>query len=77
MKGSNCLSTPSALQTPMPASLPLPSDTSAVQILDFLHELVLRFEPHRGGQIPRFHEQPRDLRIDSPVAPQTDEDGPF
>jgi len=61
----------------MPAGLPLPSDTSAVQILDLLHELVFRFEPHRGRPIHRFHEQQRDLRIDPPVAPWPDEDEPF
>ena len=74
------MSTPSMPSAPlplMPTDLPPLSDTSAVQILDFLHELVFRFEAHYGGQIHRFYEQQRDIRINPPVAPRPDEDDPF
>lgn len=66
--------TPFAL---MPTDLPPLSDSAAVEILDFLHELVLRFEAHYGGQIHRFHEQRRDFQLNPPVAPRPDEDDPF
>ena len=61
----------------MPTELPPLSDSAAVEILDFLHELVVRFEAHYFGQLHRFHEQQRDLRINPPVAPRPDEDEPF
>lgn len=61
----------------MPTDLPPLSDSSAAEILDFLHELVLRFEAHYSGQIHRFHDDLRDIRVNPPVAPQPDEDEPF
>jgi hypothetical protein len=61
----------------MPTDLPPLSDSSAVEILEFLHELLYRFEAHYGGQIHRFHDQQRDIRIHPPVAPRPDEDEPF
>ena len=61
----------------MPADLPPLSDTSAVEILDFLHELVFRFEAHYGAQIHRFYNQQRDMRTNPPVAPRPDEEEPF
>ena len=61
----------------MPAHLPPLSDTSAVEILDFLHELVFRFEAHYGAQIHRFHNQQHDVRVNPPVAPRPDEQEPF
>jgi hypothetical protein len=70
-------SIPSAPLPLMPTDLPPLSDTSAVQILDFLHELIFRFEAHYGAQIHRFCEQQRDIRINPPVAPRPDEDEPF
>ena len=59
------------------ADLPPLSDSAAVEILDFLHELLLRFEAHYFAQIHRFHDQQRDIRVNPPVAPQPDEDDPF
>ena len=40
-------------------NIPLPplSDDAAVEILDFLHAIVLRFEAHYGGEIHRYYEQ--------------------
>ena len=61
----------------MPTDLPPLSDSSAVEILDFLHELTFRFEAHYGAQIHRFHDQQRDIRINPPGAPRPDEEEPF
>jgi len=61
----------------MPSDLPPLSDSSAVEILDFLHELVFRFEAHYSGQIHRFYNQQRDLFAYPPVALRPDEDEPF
>lgn len=61
----------------MPSDLPPLSDASAVEILDFLHELVLRFEAHYYGQINRWYQQQREL-IDPPThAPSADDSDPF
>jgi len=61
----------------MPTNLPPLSDSSAVEILDFLHELIFRFEAHYSAQIHRFYDQQRDMRVNPPVAPRPDEDEPF
>ena len=61
----------------IPADLPPLSDSAAVEILDFLHELLLRFAAHYFAQIHRFHDQQRDIRVNPPVAPQPDDDEPF
>ena len=61
----------------MPSDLPPLSDSSAVEILDFLHELLFRFEAHYGAQLQRFYDQRRDVRVNPPVAPRPDEDEPF
>jgi hypothetical protein len=61
----------------MPTDLPPLSDSSAVEILDFLHELIFRFEAHYGAQIHRSYQQQRDLFVSPPVAPRPDEDEPF
>ena len=61
----------------MPTQLPPLSDSSAVEILDFLHELLFRFEAHYGAQIHRFYDQQRDMRTNPPVAPRPDEEEPF
>ena len=37
--------------------LPHLSDDAAVAILDFLQDIVLRFESYYGGQIHRYYEQ--------------------
>jgi hypothetical protein len=44
---------------PLYHDLPMPplSDEAAVEILDFLHAIVLRFETHYGGEIHRYYEQ--------------------
>lgn len=52
----------------MPADLPALSDAAAVEILEFLHELIVRFEAHYYVQIRRFYDQQRNL---------FDEDVPF
>ena len=47
-------------QSPLlPSDLPRLSDTAAVEILDFLHELVFRFEARYAGQIHRYYDQQR------------------
>ena len=61
----------------MPTDLPPLSDSSAVEILDFLHELVFRFEAHYAGQIHRFYDQQRDIQINPPIAPHPGDDEPF
>jgi hypothetical protein len=61
----------------MPTDLPPLSDSSAVEILDCLHELIFRFEAHCGAQIHRFYDQHRGVRISPPVAPRPDEAQPF
>ena len=66
-----------ALFALMPTDLPPLSDSSAVEILDFLHELIFRFEAHYGAQIHRFYDQQRDIQINPPVAPRPDEEEPF
>jgi len=43
------------------SDLPPLSDEAAVEILDFLHELVLRFEARYFAQIRRFYDQQFDL----------------
>lgn len=68
----------------MPADLPPLSAEAAVEILEFLHELVFRFEAQYFVQLRRFYDQQLDLfeqtapstlppRLDSPF----DEDLPF
>ena len=61
----------------MPTDLPPLSDSSAVEILDFLHELIFRFEAHYGAHIHRFYDQQRDVLVNPPVAPGLDGDEPF
>ena len=42
---------------PLPASpLPQLTDEAAVQILDFLHEILERFEARYGHQIQRYYD---------------------
>ena len=66
---------------PMSSQLPTLSDEAAVQILEFLHEMVFRFEARYFAQIRRFCNQQLDLF--EPAAPPThdgssfDEDLPF
>jgi hypothetical protein len=54
--------------TLMPADLPPLSDQAAVEILDFLHELVFRFEGQYFGQIHRFHQDRRGRAAQPPKA---------
>jgi hypothetical protein len=61
----------------MPPELPPLSDSSAVEILEFLHELVFRFEARYFGQIRRFYAQQRDLFANPPQPPSPDDDVPF
>lgn len=61
----------------MPTDLPPLSDSAAVEILDFPHELVFRFEAQYIDQIHRFYAHQRDIRINPPVAPRPDEGEPF
>jgi hypothetical protein len=60
---------------PMPADLPPLSDEAAVEILEFLHELVFRFEAQYFGQIRRFYHQQIDLF--EQALPPTHGDSPF
>ena len=50
---------------------------SRIRTREFLHEVLYRFEAHYGGQIHRFYDQQRDIRIHPPVAPRPNEDEPF
>jgi hypothetical protein len=61
----------------MPSDLPPLSDASAVEILEFLHELVYRFEACYFGQIRRFYDGQRSLFDQAPLAPPPDDDVPF
>lgn len=58
--------------------IPLPSlsDDAAVEILDFLHAIVLRFETHYGGEIHRYYEQRSCHNIIKPDPPEP-ADPPF
>ena len=61
----------------MTSDLPPLSDSSAVEILEFLHELIYRFEASYFGQIRRFYDQQLDL-FDKPRPPSCpDEDVHF
>lgn len=61
----------------LPSDLPPLSDSAAVGILDFLHELLFRFEAHYAGQIHRHYEQQRDLRSHPPIPEPPDGKTPF
>ena len=62
----------------MPLDLPPLSDSAAVEVLDFLHELVFRFEAHYFGQIHRHYDQQRDIQSNPPSKlPIDDDDVPF
>ena len=43
----------------LPSDLPHLSDAAAVEVLDFLHELIFRFEAHYAAQIRRHYDQQR------------------
>ena len=58
----------------MPTDLPPLSDSAAVEILDFAHELVFRFEAQYIDRIHRFYDHQRDIHI---VAPRPNENEPF
>ena len=62
---------------PRPTDLPPLSDSAAIEIQDFLHEVVFRFEAHYGSQVRRFHDQQRNLRAHPPIAPTAGGDDPF
>jgi hypothetical protein len=66
--------TPFAL---MPSDLPPLSDSSAVEILEFLHELVFRFEAHYYGQIHRWYQQQREPIDPATNAASADDSDPF
>ena len=59
----------------MPWDLPPLSDEAAVEILEFLHELVLRFEARYFAQIRRFYDQQLDLF--EPAPPPIHDGSPF
>lgn len=65
----------------MPADLPPLSDEAAVEILEFLHELVFRFEAQYFVQLRRFYNQQLDLFERTAPPPRRDssfdEDLPF
>ena len=60
-----------------PSDLPPLSDSAAVEILDFLHELMFRFEAHYASQVHRFYDQQRDLRAPPSIAPTPGGADPF
>ena len=60
-----------------PSDLPPLSDSAAVEILDFLHEVMFRFEAHYASQVHRFYDQQRDLRAPPPIPPGPGNDDPF
>lgn len=51
----------------LPSDLPHLSDAAAVEVLDFLHELIFRFEAHYAGQIRRHYDQQRQEDDNSPI----------
>jgi hypothetical protein len=71
----------------MASDLPSLSDEAAVQILEFLHEIVFRFEAQYFVQIRRFYDQQLDLFDQAPPSTHIsssssssssfDEDPPF
>ena len=60
-----------------PSDLPPLSDSAAVEILDFLHEVMFRFEAHYAAQIRRFHDQQSDWRAPPPIISGPGNDDPF
>ena len=60
-----------------PGDLPPLADSAVVEILDFLHELVFRFEARYASQVRRFYDQQRDSRAPPPIAPTLADDDPF
>ena len=58
--------------------IPLPylSDAAAVETLDLLHALVLRFEVHYGGEINRYYKQRSCHHLFAPDPPEPT-DPPF
>jgi hypothetical protein len=60
----------------LPSDLPHLSDAAAVEVLDFLHELIFRFEAHYSGQIHRHYDQQRRDECTSPIAASTNHSEP-
>lgn len=52
----------------LPSDLPHLSDEAAVEVLDFLHELVFRFEAHYCGQIHRYYDEQKQAQRSSQIA---------
>jgi hypothetical protein len=62
----------------LPSDLPHLSDEAAVEVLDFLHELVFRFEAHYCGQIHRHYaQQEQAQRLSQAAAGVKFSDPPF
>ena len=57
--------------------LPLLSDSAAVEILDFLHDMLFHFEARYAAQIQRFHDQQRDSRAPPPITQTPGGGDPF
>ena len=53
------------------------SDQAAVDLLEFLHDLVAGFEARYGDQIHRFYEDRSEHNIRRPVPPPHTGDDPF
>ena len=63
---------------PLPASpLPQLTDEAAVQILDFIHEVLDRFESHYGDQINRYYDDRSRHNLMSPNPGTLDDDPSF
>ena len=61
----------------LPTDLPHLSDAAAVEVLDFIHELLFRFEGHYAGQIRRHYDQQRRDECNSQIPPIGHSKPPF
>ena len=63
---------------PFPAPpLPALTDEAAVKILDFLHELLVRFESRYAGQIHRYYDDRSRHNLIEPAHHALTDDPPF
>lgn len=62
---------------PIRITLPPLSDQAAVDILEFLHNAVARFESHYFGQIQRHYFERSEHQMSQPDTTPWDDDAPF
>ncbi len=60
-----------------PSPLPPLTDEAAVQILDFLHEVLDRFEARYGHQIHRYYDDRSQHNLIKPDPHRSTDDPPF